>query len=89
MATFASVTAFIVLYGVSYGLVLFTIAIGLFITMGLMRVINLAHGTFAALGGYLAVSLMQAERVPFLAAVAIAVLGVAAARTGWDSRCRP
>ena len=36
----------------SYGLVLFIISIGLVITMGLMRVINLAHGAFAAIGGY-------------------------------------
>ena len=51
--------AFIALYGVSYGFVLFTIAIGLVVTMGLMRVINLAHGAFAAIGGYLTIALMH------------------------------
>lgn len=35
-------------------MVLFTISIGLSVTMGLMRVVNLAHGAFAMLGGYLA-----------------------------------
>lgn len=78
MTSFASATAFIVLYGLSYGLVLFIIAIGLVVTMGLMRVMNLAHGAFAAVGGYLAVSLMNVEGVPFSAALAIAVIGVAA-----------
>ena len=38
----------------AYGMVLFVISIGLSITMGLMRVINLAHGAFAMVGGYLA-----------------------------------
>src|ERR1700731_2496168 len=54
-----SLLAFILLYGVSYGLVLCLISIGLVITMGLMRVVNLAHGSFAAIGGYVAVSLMS------------------------------
>ena len=48
--------AFILLYGLSYGLVLCLIALGLVVTMGLMRVINLAHGAFAAIGGYLAIT---------------------------------
>jgi Branched-chain amino acid ABC-type transport system, permease components len=68
---------FIVLYGTSYGLILFTIAVGLVITMGLMQVMNLAHGAFAAIGGYIAVSLMNAGGVPYLVAIALAVLLVA------------
>jgi branched-chain amino acid transport system permease protein len=68
-----SAALFVLLYGVSYGLVLFTIAIGLVITMGLMQIVNLAHGAFAAIGGYLAVSLMNAAGVPFLASVFAAV----------------
>jgi branched-chain amino acid transport system permease protein len=69
-----SAAVFVLLYGVSYGLVLFTIAIGLVITMGLMQIVNLAHGAFAAIGGYLAVSLMNAAGVPFLASVCAAVV---------------
>ena len=38
----------------AYGMVLFIITIGLSITMGLMRVMNLAHGAFAMVGGYIA-----------------------------------
>ncbi|MDC9809800.1 MULTISPECIES: branched-chain amino acid ABC transporter permease [Rhizobium] len=37
--------------GIAYGMILFMISVGLSITMGLMRIINLAHGGFALLGG--------------------------------------
>jgi branched-chain amino acid transport system permease protein len=66
-----------VLYGASYGLLLCIISIGLVVTMGLMRVVNLAHGAFAAIGGYLAMGLLTPLGVPFGAAIAIAVLAVA------------
>ncbi len=72
-----SVVAFIILYGVSYGLVLCLISVGLVVTMGLMRVINLAHGAFAAIGGYLAIFLMTNGSLPFAAATVIAVAVVA------------
>lgn len=72
-----STVAFILLYGLSYGLVLCLIALGLVITMGLMHVINLGHGAFAAIGGYLAISLMQQQGWPYAAAVPAAVLAVA------------
>jgi branched-chain amino acid transport system permease protein len=71
-----SVLAFILLYGVSYGLVLCLISIGLVITMGLMRVVNLAHGSFAAIGGYVAVSLMSNAGLPFAPAIGLAVVTV-------------
>jgi branched-chain amino acid transport system permease protein len=76
MEQMLSAALFVLLYGVSYGLVLFTIAIGLVITMGLMQIVNLAHGAFAAIGGYIAVSLMNAAGVPFLAALCAAVVVV-------------
>lgn len=40
--------------GVAYGMLLFLISIGLSITLGLMKFVNLAHGTFAMIGGYTA-----------------------------------
>jgi branched-chain amino acid transport system permease protein len=46
--------ATILLDGVSYGMILFLISVGLTVTMGLMRVVNLAHGSFAMIGGYVA-----------------------------------
>jgi len=69
---------FIVLYGVSYGMVLFTISIGLVVTMGLMRVLNMAHGVFAAFGGYLAMTLMQRYAMGLGLSLVVAVVVVAA-----------
>lgn len=37
--------------GLAYAMVLFMVAVGLSVTMGLMRVINLAHGGFALVAG--------------------------------------
>jgi branched-chain amino acid transport system permease protein len=65
--------------GLAYGMLLFIIAVGLSITMGLMGFINLAHGAFAMAGGYATVSLTQAQGVPFLWALVLAFLLVAAA----------
>ena len=73
-----STLAFILLYGVSYGLLLCIIAVGLVVTMGLMRVVNLAHGAFAAIGGYLAMGLLTPLGVPFGLAIVLAVAAVAA-----------
>src|SRR5688572_14468435 len=73
-----STATFIALYGVSYGVVLFTVSVGLVVTMGLMGVVNLAHGAFAAIGGYVAVSLMNELGLAFWIAVPVAVLAVAA-----------
>ena len=38
--------------GIAYGMLLFILAVGLAVTMGLMNFINLAHGAFAMAGGY-------------------------------------
>jgi branched-chain amino acid transport system permease protein len=59
----------ILLDGLSFGMVLFIISVGLTITMGLMRVVNLAHGSFAMIGGYVAATLTQSH-VDFYLAVA-------------------
>ena len=69
--------SFILAYGISYGLVLFAISIGMVITMGLMKVTNLAHGAFAALGGYLTVALMSKAGIDFALAVVISTIVVA------------
>src|SRR5262245_26264914 len=73
---FLSSLTFIVLYGVSYGMVLFTISIGLVVTMGLMRVLHMAHGVFAAFGGYVALTLMHKYSVSLGLALLIAVIAV-------------
>ncbi len=64
--------------GLAYGSLLFLISNGLSVTMGLMNFVNLAHGAFAMLGGYLCVALMR-RGVPFLATLPLAFLGVALA----------
>lgn len=58
--------------GMAYGMLLFILAVGLAVTMGLMNFINLAHGAFAMLGGYTTVLLMQRWDVPFLLCLPIA-----------------
>ena len=67
--------------GIAYGMLLFILACGLSVTLGLMNVINLAHGTFAMAGGYAAAYAVNRLGWPFLlglplAFVAAAVLGV-------------
>lgn len=64
----------ILIDGISYGMVLFVIAVGLSVTMGLMRFINLAHGAFAMTGGYLCAWLVRVQGWPFGAGVVTAVL---------------
>jgi branched-chain amino acid transport system permease protein len=63
--------------GVAYGMLLFILAVGLSVTMGLMNFINLAHGAFAMVGGYLTVVLMQRFEVPFLLCLPTAFAGTA------------
>jgi branched-chain amino acid transport system permease protein len=58
--------------GVAYGSLLFLISIGLSVTMGLMNFVNLAHGAFAMVGGYVTVMVMTRAGVPFLASLPIA-----------------
>jgi len=65
--------------GIAYGMLLFLISLGLSVTMGLMGFVNLAHGAFAMLGGYLAVVLMQEAGWPFLATLPAAFVAVALA----------
>jgi branched-chain amino acid transport system permease protein len=60
--------------GIAYGSLLFLIGIGLSVTMGLMNFVNLAHGAFAAFGGYVCVTAMNRLGVPFLASLPIAFL---------------
>lgn len=72
--------------GLAYGMLLFVIACGLSVTLGLMNLINLAHGAFAMAGGYVTVALVNVLGVPFLLAlplafVASAVLGLVLEKT--------
>ncbi|CAN7453763.1 branched-chain amino acid ABC transporter permease [Bosea sp. LjRoot9] len=64
--------------GVAYGMLLFILASGLAVTLGLMNFVNLAHGAFAMAGGYVTVVLMQRYDVPFVATLPFAFLVPAA-----------
>ena len=63
--------------GVAYGMLLFVLAVGLSVTLGLMNFVNLAHGAFAMAGGYVTVLLMSRFGVPFLACLPLAFLAAA------------
>ncbi len=72
--------------GVAYGMLLFVLACGLSVTLGLMNFINLAHGVFAMVGGYVTALMMSRLGAPFLvtlpaAFLVAAILGVALERT--------
>ena len=58
--------------GFAYGMLLFLLSVGLSVTLGLMNFVNLAHGAFAMLGGYIAATLMNAFGWPLLATLPIA-----------------
>ena len=72
--------------GIAYGMLLFVLACGLSVTLGLMNFVNLAHGAFAMAGGYITVVLVNRLGLPFLGALPLAflltaVVGVALERT--------
>lgn len=58
--------------GLAYGMLLFLISVGLSVTLGLMNFINLAHGAFAMLGGYVCVLALQRWGLPFFVALPVA-----------------
>ncbi len=59
-----------ILNGVSFGMLLFLLAAGLSLIYGLMRILNLAHGSYYILGAYVGLSVMRATDSFALAAVA-------------------
>lgn len=78
-ACFSVSTMLTILFdGIAYGMLLFVLAVGLAVTLGLMNFINLAHGAFAMAGGYITVLAMQRLGVPFLACLPLAFVLTAA-----------
>ncbi|MBV8538362.1 MAG: branched-chain amino acid ABC transporter permease, partial [Alphaproteobacteria bacterium] len=69
-----STIATLLVDGISYGMILFLISAGLTVTLGVMRVANLAHCAFAMVGGYLALALAQGRGWSLLAALPVATL---------------
>lgn len=64
----------ILIDGIAYGMVLFIISVGLSVTLGLMRFVNLAHGAFAMTGGYIAAWLVREQGLSFYVGALLAVL---------------
>lgn len=66
--------------GVSYGALLFLLASGLSLIFGVMRIVNLAHGSYFLLGGYVAWTVIRTTgswllSIP-VAALTVALVGV-------------
>jgi len=74
MSDFWSSIISIGFHGLALAMVLYLISVGLSVTMGLMGFVNLAHGAFAMIGGYLMTSLMSRYNVPFVLALLTAVV---------------
>jgi len=66
--------------GLSYGALLFLLASGLSLIFGVMRIVNLAHGSYFMLGGYVGLSVVwRTESFPaavLAGAVAVGLIGM-------------
>ena len=63
--------------GLAYGMLLFLLSVGLSVTLGMMNFVNLAHCSFAMIGGYVTVTLVNRFGWPFLASLPVAFLASA------------
>ena len=63
--------------GFAYGMLLFLLSVGLSVTLGMMNFVNLAHGAFAMLGGFVTVTLMNRLGWPFIATLPAAFVAAA------------
>src|SRR2546430_4746090 len=62
--------------GVQFGVMLFLMAVGVTLVFGIMRVINLAHGSLFMLGGYFLMAALAWTR-PYGRAIPLAFLAAA------------
>ena len=68
---------FQILNGLSFGMLLFLLAAGLSLIFGVMRILNLAHGSYYLLGAYVALSVVEATHsvaLAMLAGIAVVVM---------------
>jgi branched-chain amino acid transport system permease protein len=63
--------------GFAYGMLLFLLSVGLTVTLGMMNFVNLAHCSFAMVGGYATVTLMNRFGWPFFATLPLAFIAAA------------
>jgi branched-chain amino acid transport system permease protein len=70
--------------GLAAGMVLFIVSVGLSVTMGLMGFVNLAHGGFAMLGGYVVVLVMRTFGIDFYFALLIGFIVIAGVSVAFE-----
>jgi branched-chain amino acid transport system permease protein len=70
--------------GLAYGMLLFLLSVGQSVTLGMMNFINLAHCSFAMLGGYVTATLMNRYGWPFFATLPCAFIGAAAVSVAFE-----
>jgi branched-chain amino acid transport system permease protein len=71
LTTFAALT----FNGISFGMILFLISSGLTVTLGVMRLVNLAHCGFAMIGGYIAMAAVDYMGFGLLTSLPVAIIG--------------
>ena len=69
----------VVVNGISLSAIYILVALGFTLLFGIMRVVNFAHGDFAMLGAFALYYLMKDAQLPWLVALPVGVVGVAAA----------
>ena len=73
-----------IMNGISFGAILFLLSSGLSLIFGVMKIINMAHGSYYMLGGYVGLSVMRWTGNFLLAilggALSIAIIGLAMER---------
>ena len=71
--------------GISYGALLFLLAGGLSLIFGMMRIVNMTHGSYYLLGGYVALTVMW-RGGPFVLGILVAALAIALVGIGeWNA----
>jgi branched-chain amino acid transport system permease protein len=70
--------------GFAYGMLLFLLSVGLSVTLGMMNFVNLAHCTFAMIGGYVTVTLINSAGWPFLATLPVSFVAAAAISVAFE-----
>lgn len=70
-----------ILSGISFGMLLFLLASGLILTLSLLRIVNLVHGSFYLLGAYFSLTIVSFVKNFYLAvvmgAIGVGILGMA------------
>jgi len=71
--------------GVSYGALLFLLAGGLSLIFGMMRIVNMTHGSYYLLGGYVGLTVIW-QGGPFVLAILVGALAIAIIGVGeWNA----